>query len=62
MSNVWCHGAGIIMADLSIEEGAIIIRRVAGPGYSLDDLLDQITSENLHGEIDTGEALGNEAW
>lgn len=29
---------------------------------SLDALLTQITVENLHREVDTGPAVGNEAW
>ena len=30
--------------------------------YSLKELLDQITLENLHKEIHTGERIGNEEW
>ncbi len=29
---------------------------------SLDELVSQITPENLHHEIDTGNPAGNEAW
>ncbi|MGH2588259.1 MAG: AbrB/MazE/SpoVT family DNA-binding domain-containing protein [Dehalococcoidia bacterium] len=29
---------------------------------SLDDLLRWVTPENLHGEWDTGPAVGNEVW
>ncbi|WP_428768662.1 AbrB/MazE/SpoVT family DNA-binding domain-containing protein [Treponema sp. HNW] len=29
---------------------------------SLDDMLVMITDENLHAEIETGNATGNEAW
>lgn len=32
------------------------------PKYTLDDLLADITPDNLHHEIDTGDAVGNEAW
>ena len=30
--------------------------------YDLDEMLAQITAENLHGEQDTGAAQGNEEW
>lgn len=30
--------------------------------YTLEELLDQVKSENLHGETDWGPAIGREAW
>ena len=30
--------------------------------YNLADMLDQVTEDNLHSELDTGPAQGNEAW
>ena len=30
--------------------------------YSLEELLEGVTSENLHEAISTGPAVGNEAW
>ncbi len=30
--------------------------------YDLDDLLEQVTQDNLHPEVDSGPAQGNEAW
>jgi antitoxin component of MazEF toxin-antitoxin module len=33
-----------------------------GKEFTLDELVAQITPENLHGEIDPGNAAGNEAW
>jgi antitoxin MazE len=30
--------------------------------YTLEELLDQVTPENLHGETDWGSAVGREAW
>jgi antitoxin component of MazEF toxin-antitoxin module len=29
---------------------------------NLDALLAQVTEDNLHREVDTGAAMGNEAW
>ena len=29
---------------------------------TLEDLLSQVTADNLHGEVDTGPAVGREVW
>jgi antitoxin MazE len=42
--------------DVRAEPGRVIIE-AAAPVYQLDDLLDGITPENRHGEVDTGKAL-----
>jgi len=48
-------------ADLTIENGALVIRPVdAVPVYKLNELLDGMSHEHLHGETDTGAAVGNE--
>ncbi len=46
--------------DLRVENGKLILtpRRE----NDLSHLLEQITSENLHKEIETGEAVGHENW
>ncbi len=44
--------------DISVESGAHVVRSVHK--YTLDELLDGITSENLHEEIDYGPAVGPE--
>lgn len=48
--------------DLSVDAGRIIINPNIEPEYRLDDLLKDITSKNIHTEIDTGEAVGREVW
>lgn len=35
---------------------------VADKAVILDQLLVEITEENLHGEVDTGTAVGREMW
>lgn len=47
--------------ELSLEEGKIIIAP-ATPSFKLEDLLAGITKLNLHGETDTGPAVGKEIW
>ena len=48
--------------DIRREEGKIILTPVSGLKLTLKDLLDQITPENLHEEMDPGNAVGNEKW
>lgn len=48
--------------ELSLEEGRLIIVPIMGPRYVLEILLAQVTPENLHSEVDTGEVIGGEAW
>jgi antitoxin MazE len=48
------------LVEMSIRDGQIVIKPVQTPQYRLDDLLAQITDDNLHGEIDTGIAVGRE--
>lgn len=48
--------------DLSLDEGRLVVTPVRRRKYTLDELLAQVTDENLHGEIDTGPSVGNEAW
>jgi len=47
--------------ELSLEEGRLIILPISEPQYALEVLLAQVTPENLHGEVDTGEVVGSEA-
>jgi antitoxin MazE len=35
---------------------------VPAPDWTLDELIAGITKDNLHKEVDTGFAVGNEVW
>lgn len=48
--------------DLSIMEGKLVIQPRSEEPLELDDLLRGVTEENLHGEWDTGPAVGKEIW
>jgi antitoxin MazE len=48
--------------EISIVEGQIIIKPVVAPSWTLDYLLAGIHKNNLHHEVDTGFAIGNEVW
>lgn len=48
--------------ELSVTKGRLVVVPVKEPRLTLDELLARVTDENLHSEIDTGPAVGNEAW
>jgi antitoxin MazE len=47
--------------DVTPVEGGLLLR-TPKKSYTLDELVSQITPENLHGETDWGSAGGREAW
>ncbi len=48
--------------NVSLEDGRLVVVPVAEPPLTLEQLLEQITEDNIHHEIDTGPAVGEEAW
>jgi antitoxin MazE len=50
------------LVTVSISEGKLILEPVIKPQYTLEQLLAEVTEENLHHEVETGPASGNEAW
>jgi antitoxin MazE len=50
------------MVEIKQEQGHLILVPVRKPEYSLEQLLAQVYPENLHAEIDTGQAEGVEIW
>jgi antitoxin MazE len=48
--------------ELSIDQGRLIISPVPPGEIPLEELLEGVTPENLHGEFETGPAVGAEAW
>ncbi len=49
------------IVDVREEDGCIIIEPIEAD-ISLDELLDKITPENCHDEIDAGGPVGAEVW
>ena len=47
--------------DLTIRGGKLVIVP-SEPEITLQSLVEQITDENRHGEIDMGKPVGNEVW
>ena len=48
--------------ELSLSDGKLVIEPIVEEELSLDKLLAQVTESNLHDEVDTGPAVGGEAW
>ncbi|MGB8699911.1 MAG: AbrB/MazE/SpoVT family DNA-binding domain-containing protein [Thermosynechococcaceae cyanobacterium] len=48
--------------DLAVIDGNLVIKPRPRKRYSLEELITAITPENLHSEVETGGAVGNEVW
>lgn len=52
-------------ADMTVENGVLVVK-VSKPKkrrrYRLENLINAITEENRHPEVDWGPAVGNEVW
>lgn len=50
-----------VAIDIAVAEGCVTIQR-RPPAYSLDELVEKVTSDNRHDETDWGEPQGAEVW
>jgi antitoxin MazE len=48
--------------DVSELDGKLVITLLGPDEPTLEMLLDGVTAENLHQEVSTGKAVGNELW
>ena len=48
--------------ELSLVDGQLVVRPLAEEPLTLEELLRGVTDANLHGEWDTGPAVGKEVW
>ena len=53
------HDANV---DLSLIDGKLIVTPINQPEVTLEQLLEGVTEDNIHGEIDTGAPVGKEVW
>ena len=51
-----------VPVDMSLEDGKLVVVPIAEPPLTLDQLLEQVTEDNVHHEIDTGPEMGEETW
>ena len=48
--------------DLTVEDGRFVLRPLVVPRFELKALLEQVREENIHDEVDFGNAAGSEVW
>ena len=48
--------------EMQVVDGQIVITPLRSVVYELETLLEQVTTDSLHDEVDTGSATGNEVW
>ena len=48
--------------EISLKQGRLVISKAIRDEYSLTDLLNEVTSENIHREVDFGASVGDEVW
>ena len=46
--------------EISLAKGSLVVRSLPKPAWTLEDLLGQVTDENLHEEVETGSPVGLE--
>lgn len=51
---------GMELEVTRLDDGLLL--RLRKHDYTLEELLDQVKPENIHGETDWGPAVGREAW
>ncbi len=56
------HLAEGVEIDLGVVDGTLVMKPRSRQRYSLDELLQGITPENRHAEIESGVAIGHEVW
>ncbi len=50
------------LVNLTIVNGSIVISPAREIPLELEAMLDRVTEESLHGEVNTGPTTGREAW
>ena len=51
-----------LSVELSLLDGKLVIAPIEHPALDLEAMLDQITEDNLHSEVNVGPAVGQEVW
>jgi antitoxin MazE len=48
--------------EVTLANGKFVIMPIPKPKFTLKQLLAKVNKENLHREVETGPATGNEVW
>jgi antitoxin MazE len=51
-----------VSVELTLQNGKVVVKPVTEPPIVLSELLRDIKPGNLHGEWETGHAVGKELW
>ena len=51
-----------VTVEVTREGDSVIIRGERHPRFALESLMEAVTPENRHGEIDWGSPVGREVW
>jgi len=50
------------LVEVSLQNGTLLVTPLPQPAITLEALLQDVTPQNLHHEVDTGPAVGGEVW
>ena len=50
------------LVEVSLVNGTLLVTPLQQPAVTLEELLQGVTPDNLHHEVDTGPAVGSEVW
>ncbi len=50
------------LVEVSLVNGKLVVEPVDEAAFTLEGLLAGVTEQNLHREVETGEAIGAEVW
>jgi antitoxin MazE len=50
------------LVEVSLHDGKLLVTPLSHPTITLEELLKHVTPQNLYHEVDTGPAVGGEAW
>lgn len=56
-----CLESGSVVS-LTVQDGRVIVEPVAQKKYTLGGLLKGVSKKNIHPSVETGRAVGREAW
>ena len=48
--------------ELTLLDGELVIRPVRRTHFTLSELMEGVSDENIHREVETGDPAGDEAW
>lgn len=50
------------LVEVSLLAGKLLVTPISQPAMTLEGLLEHVTPQNVHSEVDMGPAVGSEVW